>query len=69
MKVKIKHQAVKMDKKITDVSKETGINKVTLYNLANGRLENISLIHLKKLCKYFKCSTNDLIDIDYREEN
>lgn len=45
-----------------DISKATGLSPATISKLKNSKSKNISLKTLDKLCKYFNCRINDLID-------
>ncbi len=56
-------------KKISEVSRETGISRATLTNLYYGRGKAISYAVITKLCEYFGCSANEIIDIKIKEEN
>ena len=52
--------------KISEVAKETGISRTTLTNLYYRRSDKISFEVLNKLCKYFNCNVQDIIE--YKEE-
>lgn len=52
--------------KISKVARETGISRTTLTNLYYRRTDKISFDVLNKLCKYFNCNVQDIIE--YKEE-
>lgn len=45
-----------------DIQKETGVSKVTLSKLANNNF-NPTGGTIEKLCKYFDCTPNDLMEL------
>lgn len=54
---------------ITDISKATGISRTTLTSIYYDRAKSITFEVLDKLCIYFNCSLNDIIeykkDVDF----
>ncbi len=44
------------------LAKATGLGTSTISKLRNGKNQNISLKTLNELCKYFKCSVNEIIE-------
>lgn len=54
--------------KISDISRETGISRMTLTSIYNERNKAISFDVLEKLCKFFKCSIGDLLYISNENE-
>lgn len=48
--------------KITDVSRETGINRGTLTRLYQETAERVDLDVIDKLCSYFRCEVSDLLE-------
>lgn len=48
-------------KKISDVSKDTGISRTTLTNIYYERNKSITFEVLEKLCNYFECSVDEFI--------
>lgn len=48
--------------KIKDISKSTGISRTTLTSLYYKRSKRISLETLNNLCKYLKCTINDIFE-------
>lgn len=49
-------------KKITDVARDTGINRGTLTRLYHETAERIDLEVLQQLCDYFDCEVNVLLE-------
>lgn len=47
-----------------ELSESTGINKNTVSKYCNNSFENINKLHVDMLCKYFKCTPNDIFEID-----
>lgn len=54
-------------KRISEVSRETGISRTTLTRLYYGR-SAFSLDTLAKLCAYFDCTMTDLIEVSNGED-
>ncbi|NTV11014.1 MAG: helix-turn-helix transcriptional regulator [Zoogloea sp.] len=52
--------------KISDVTRDTGINRGTLTRLFHETAERVELDVLDALCKYLKCELSDLLE--YRDE-
>ncbi|EDM83552.1 MULTISPECIES: helix-turn-helix domain-containing protein [unclassified Limnobacter] len=49
-------------KKITDVARDTGINRGTLTRLYHETAERIDLEVLQQLCDYFDCEVDVLLE-------
>lgn len=49
-------------KKITDVARDTGINRGTLTRLYHETAERIDLEVLQQLCDYFDCDVDVLLE-------
>lgn len=49
-------------KKISDVARDTGINRGTLTRMYYETIERVELDVLDKLCHYFACSIEDLLE-------
>lgn len=49
--------------KIADVSRETGINRGTITRLYHETAERVELDVLDKLCAYFDCEIQDLVEV------
>lgn len=49
-------------KKISDVARDTGINRGTLTRMYYETIERVELDVLDKLCHYFSCSIDDLLE-------
>jgi putative transcriptional regulator len=47
-----------------DLSDCTDINKNTISKYCNNTFENINKTHIDLMCKFFKCTPNDLFEID-----
>ena len=45
-----------------EVKKATGLSATTLSNIRNGKNTNISIQTLDKLCKFFKCKIQDILE-------
>lgn len=48
--------------KISDLARDTGINRGTLTRLYHETAERIDLDVLDALCRYFQCKVEDLLD-------
>lgn len=48
--------------KISDISRETGINRGTITRLYQETAERIELDVLDKLCNYLNCDVSDLFE-------
>ena len=51
-------------KKISDVSRDTGINRGTLTRMYYETIERVDLDVLDTLCHYFNCSVKDLLEAE-----
>lgn len=49
-------------KKITDVARDTGINRGTLTRLYHETAERVDLEVLQQLCDYFDCEVDVLLE-------
>ena len=49
-------------KKISDVARDTGINRGTLTRMYYETIERVELDVLDALCHYFSCSIQDLLE-------
>ncbi|KPA18557.1 XRE family transcriptional regulator [Candidatus Magnetomorum sp. HK-1] len=58
-------KSAQLNKKITydQISKDTGISKITLSRLSSSKGHNARAEIIEKLCNYFNCTPNDLISI------
>lgn len=65
LKALIADKEFEENRKITydDISKETGISKVTLSKIAKRRGYDTAVSNVEKLCLYFNCDITDLITI------
>jgi putative transcriptional regulator len=48
--------------KVMDVSRDTGINKGTIYRLYNETAERVDFEVIDKLCAYLECDVGDLLE-------
>lgn len=53
--------------KISDVARDTSINRGTLTRLYHETAERVELEVINQLCRYLRCGVSDLLE--YREEN
>lgn len=53
--------------KISDVARETGLNRSTVTALYNETAERIDLLAIEKLCILFNCDVSDLFE--YHQES
>ena len=51
-------------KKISDISRDTGINRGTLTRMYHETIERVDLEVLDILCHYFNCSVEDLLEAE-----
>lgn len=51
-------------KKISDVSRDTGINRGTLTRMYYETIERVDLEVLDTLCGYFNCSIEELLEAE-----
>lgn len=65
LKALIADKEFEENRKITydDISKETGISKVTLSKIAKRRGYDTAVSNVEKLCLFFNCDITDLITI------
>jgi len=68
IKLKIKELAKRQNKTISDISRETGLNRNTVTALFHDNVEGIKFETLEKLCSVFKVSINELIEIAEEKE-
>lgn len=54
-------------KKITDVARDTGINRGTLTRLYHETAERVDLEVLQQLCDYFDCEIDVLMEREKKE--
>ncbi len=65
LKALIADKEFRENRKVTyaDISKNTGISKVTLSKIAKRRGYDTAVSNIEKLCLYFNCDINELITI------
>ena len=49
--------------KISDIARDTGINRGTITRLYHETTERVELEVIEKLCMYLNCELSDLIEI------
>lgn len=49
--------------KISDVCRDTGINRGTITRLYYETTQRVELDVLERLCEYFKCDVSDLLEM------
>ena len=47
---------------LKDISEKTGIHLSTLSRIANQKAPNTTIGNLEKICKYFGCQIQDLVE-------
>jgi putative transcriptional regulator len=52
--------------KISDVARETGLNRSTIAALYKETAERVDLETISQLCKLFKCKVGDLLEYSDR---
>ena len=64
LKLLIAHREVATGQKITyeSLGAEVGLSKNTVNRLAEGQTDRIDFLTLDKLCRYFNCPIQDLIE-------
>ncbi|MBO6504480.1 MAG: helix-turn-helix transcriptional regulator [Kordiimonadaceae bacterium] len=50
--------------KISDLARETGLNRGTITRLYHETAERVELDVIEKLCDYFQCEIADLLEIE-----
>jgi len=68
IKLKIKELAKKQNKTISDISRETGLNRNSVTALFHDKVDGIKFETLEKLCSVFKVNIDDLIEIAEEEK-
>ncbi len=48
---------------LSHLSEETGVNRRTLANLAENKIERFDAEVLERLCRYFECQPGDLLEL------
>lgn len=51
-------------KKISDLSRDTGINRGTLTRMYYETVERVELNVLDQLCRYFSCQVGELLEAE-----
>ena len=53
---------------LKDISEKTGIHLSTLSRIANQKASNTTIGNIEKICHYFDCEIQDLVEIVSDEE-
>jgi len=48
---------------LKDISEKTGIHLSTLSRIANQKAPNTTIGNIEKICRYFDCKIQDLVEI------
>ncbi|MFB5192021.1 helix-turn-helix domain-containing protein [Alicyclobacillus fastidiosus] len=64
IRVKLSELLGKRRKKVTELAEATGIHHNTLYRLYHEDSTRVDLAVLEKLCEYFNCRIEDLLEYD-----
>lgn len=62
IRVKIINILIKKERNLRWLSLKTKLNYSTLYNFAHNKTSAVSYEILEKLCDFFKCSLEDIIE-------
>ena len=49
--------------RISDVMRDTGVNRGTITRLYHERAERVDLASIEKLCRYLDCGIEDLFEL------
>ena len=49
--------------KVTDVARDTGINRGTITRLYHEKAERVDLASIEKLCRYLDCGVGELFEL------
>ncbi len=61
--VKIKQIAIKLDKSITDIAQETGLNRNTITALYHGKVDGIKFETITKFCDVYNLKLEDVLEL------
>ncbi|NTU98694.1 helix-turn-helix transcriptional regulator, partial [Candidatus Falkowbacteria bacterium] len=61
--IKIKQIAQKLDKSITDIALETGLNRNTITALYHGKVDGIKFETITKFCDVYKLKLEDILEL------
>lgn len=67
MKLKLRQLAKKLNKSITDISKETGLNRNTVSALYNNRVDGIKFDTLEKICEVYNLKMEDVLEMEDKD--
>lgn len=64
IRVKILEHMAKNDiRYIKDLQEKTGISKLVLSDLINGKRQGVRMETIVRLCEVFNCSVDDLVEV------
>ncbi|HLM83863.1 MAG TPA: PEP-utilizing enzyme [Candidatus Bathyarchaeia archaeon] len=63
IKLKMKELAKKLNKSISDISRETGLNRNSVTALFHGKVDGIKFDTLEKICSIYEVSISDVLEI------
>ena len=64
--IKLKELAKKLNKNISQIAEDTGLNRNTVSALYNGKVDGIKFDTIDKICRTYKVRLSDLLE--YSEE-
>lgn len=67
--VKLASLAKKLNKSISDIARETKINRNTITALYHNKVNGIRFDTLHKICKVYKVSIDEILDLDQKEQS
>ena len=68
IKIRLEELLAEKEVSLYEVAKETGIEYTTLHRYKTGKTQGIQLLHIEKLCKYFKTSPEELFKITHQRQ-
>ncbi|MDD2656341.1 MAG: PEP-utilizing enzyme [Patescibacteria group bacterium] len=67
IKIKLANLAQKLNKSISDIARETDINRNTITSLYHNKLDGIKFSTLEKLCEFYDLDIGDILE--YTDDN
>lgn len=64
IKLKLNEMLERREKTLYRLTKDTGLQHASLWNLANGKAKSISFETLDKICRALECLPGDLLVYD-----
>jgi putative transcriptional regulator len=62
IRCRLAHLMAKKNMKISDVARQTGLNRSTVAALYHERASRVELDAINRLCGFFGCAVGDLFD-------